>query len=261
MAPTTVYTLLLFLLATPQPSTSSGVACNKVQPAYPSGAIPKFTGSTGPFGTVCEVKSAADMPVLPEVPAVLDTESGAGGGGLWAVSSRYPDTFMEVLAPAASGPASPRPPTRVSGGNVACGPYHVAKAGATMDEKVWGISGGWKGWMLACQTCGKALEAQIGSGWFCQFNAAPRVAIGVWLKRKVASAPATVTVDATAAGERQTILGFGGAFTDAAAYASSLLPTAVQGLWQELYFGRGGAGYTMGRVPFGGCDFSRIPYR
>ena len=120
-----------------------------------------------------------------------------------------------------------------------------------MDEKVWGIKGGWKGWMAACQVCGKALEEQVGSGWFCQFNGAARLATGVWLKRNVASSVSSVTVDATLAGQRQQILGFGGAFTDATAYASSLLPSSLATAWHRLYFGQNGsAGYTMGRCAF-----------
>ena len=81
----------------------------------------------------------------------------------------------------------------------------------------------------------------------------------MWLKRKVQAEAATCDIDATSAsGQRQTILGFGGSFTDSAAYASSLLPPNLAHAWRSLYFAQeGGAGFTMGRVPFGGADFSR----
>ena len=93
-----------------------------------------------------------------------------------------------------------------------------------MDEKVSGIKGGWSHWEMGCQACGKALEKLIGVGWFCQTDGSPRTSSGIWLKRKVKSTVDSVEIDATNSGRKQQILGFGGAFTDAAAYAASLLP-------------------------------------
>jgi hypothetical protein len=145
-----------------------------------------------------------------------------------------------------------------SGGDVACGPggaYHVSRAAPTMDEKVFGIDGGWSHWMVACAECGRTLEPTIGSGWFCQTDGSPRHATGVWLKRQVTNATSAFEVDVGA--PRQTIVGFGGAFTDATAYAASLLPPALRAVWLRLYFGSNSSGYTIGRVPFGGSDFSR----
>jgi len=172
---------------------------------------------------------------------------------MWTVRSRYPDTFMEVVGvPSAAVHDSVHDSELVIARaqepqDVNCGPYTVARAGPEMDEKVYGIPGGWEAWMLGCEVCGKALEGAIGPGWFCQTNGSPRFATGVWLKRKVATAPANVTIDATISGRRQVILGFGGAFTDATAYASLLLPPELADTWLRLYFGADGAGYTMGR--------------
>eukprot|EP00928_Gymnodinium_smaydae_P064242 TRINITY_DN47637_c0_g1_i1.p1 TRINITY_DN47637_c0_g1~~TRINITY_DN47637_c0_g1_i1.p1 ORF type:complete len:715 (-),score=53.45 TRINITY_DN47637_c0_g1_i1:146-2146(-) len=58
----------------------------------------------------------------------------------------------------------------------------------------------------------------------------------------------------------QEILGFGGAFTDAAAYNYNTLDEAAQEQFLQQYFGKVGIGYTMGRVNIGGCDFSRMDY-
>jgi hypothetical protein len=222
------------------------VVCKRLQPAYPADALPPFIGSPGPFGTVCEAHNASDLPVIPDVPIRLERS-------MWTVRSRYPDTFMEVVdVPSAAVHDSVHDSELVIARaqepqDVNCGPYTVARAGPEMDEKVYGIPGGWEAWMLGCEVCGKALEGAIGPGWFCQTNGSPRFATGVWLKRKVATAPANVTIDATISGRRQVILGFGGAFTDATAYASLLLPPELADTWLRLYFGADGAGYTMGR--------------
>eukprot|EP00924_Labyrinthula_sp_SR-Ha-C_P016706 snap_masked-scaffold_6-processed-gene-12.14-mRNA-1 protein AED:0.02 eAED:0.02 QI:0/-1/0/1/-1/1/1/0/578 len=59
----------------------------------------------------------------------------------------------------------------------------------------------------------------------------------------------------------QTVLGFGGAFTDAAAYVVSFLPQSAQDYFYSSYYSRtNGAAYSMGRVPIGGADFSRETY-
>jgi hypothetical protein len=228
--------------------SAAGILCNRLQPAYPPDALPPFIGSPGPFGTVCEVRNASELPIIPEVPMAL-------GINMWMVRSRYPDTFMEVVdVPSAVQYRSEIVARTQEPQDVKCGPYTVAQAGPEMDEKVYGITGGWEKWLLACEVCGKALEGVIGSGWFCQTNGSPRFATGVWLKRKVAAAPSNVTIDATMAGRRQTILGFGGAFTDAAAYAASLLPPDLAETWHRLYFGVDSAGYTMGRsAPLAGA--------
>ena len=67
-----------------------------------------------------------------------------------------------------------------------------------------------------------------------------------------------ITVDQTQ--RFQTLLGFGGAFTDAAAIHLAELSEPVQKLALEAYFGPRGAQYAVGRVPIGGSDFSTHSY-
>jgi|AntAceMinimDraft_5_1070358.scaffolds.fasta_scaffold86617_1 glucosylceramidase len=71
-------------------------------------------------------------------------------------------------------------------------------------------------------------------------------------------ASSTVTIDRLA--RRQTLLGFGGAFTEAAAQQFGLLPLAAQQRVLDLYWGPNGIGYTLGRVPINSCDFSLASY-
>lgn len=60
---------------------------------------------------------------------------------------------------------------------------------------------------------------------------------------------------------RQTVEGFGGAFTDSAGINIAKLPIAMQkSLLESYYHKHVGIGYTMARVPIGGCDFSTRPY-
>jgi glucosylceramidase len=61
----------------------------------------------------------------------------------------------------------------------------------------------------------------------------------------------------------QTILGFGGAFTEASAVNWKKLSESDQADIIQKYYGspfHGGHGYTMGRVPMGSCDFSLDSY-
>lgn len=59
----------------------------------------------------------------------------------------------------------------------------------------------------------------------------------------------------------QTIMGFGGAFTEAAALQFSKLSKEKQDEVLTLYFDRDhGSAYTFGRVPMGSCDFSMRSY-
>merc|ERR1719424_825310 len=61
----------------------------------------------------------------------------------------------------------------------------------------------------------------------------------------------------------QTMLGFGGAFTEAAAVNWMKLSKEDRAKVIHLYYGDpkdGGHGYTMGRVPMGSCDFTRESY-
>ncbi|MBQ7335948.1 MAG: glucosylceramidase [Clostridia bacterium] len=57
--------------------------------------------------------------------------------------------------------------------------------------------------------------------------------------------------------EKQQILGFGGAFTEAAAYNYANLTDAAKKEFLKKYYDKAsGAGYTVGRVHMGSCDFS-----
>jgi len=70
--------------------------------------------------------------------------------------------------------------------------------------------------------------------------------------------PATVYVNSDKT--FQTIVGFGGAFTEAAAYNFFKLPEFAQKKVLDLYFGENGIGYSLGRVHIGSCDFSLKEY-
>ncbi len=58
----------------------------------------------------------------------------------------------------------------------------------------------------------------------------------------------------------QSILGFGGAFTDASAYVHQTLPTQLQEFFMESYFSASGIEYSIGRIPIASSDFSLRPY-
>ena len=58
----------------------------------------------------------------------------------------------------------------------------------------------------------------------------------------------------------QKILGFGGAFTEAAAYNFDKLPKLKQDEVINLYFGEDSIGYTLGRIHINSCDFSLKSY-
>ena len=60
--------------------------------------------------------------------------------------------------------------------------------------------------------------------------------------------------------ERQEILGFGSAFTDAAVLNIRNLSAKLEQKLVEGYFGPNGLGYTFGRVPIGCSDFSTRGY-
>jgi len=72
---------------------------------------------------------------------------------------------------------------------------------------------------------------------------------------------ATLSVDTSRA--FQEILGFGGAFTEAAANNWLRLSADDQKRLINLYFGapdKGGLGFSLGRVPINSCDFSVATY-
>lgn len=54
----------------------------------------------------------------------------------------------------------------------------------------------------------------------------------------------------------QTLLGFGGAFTEAAGYVFARMPEVAREQMLNDYFGPNGLGYTLGRASIDSCDFS-----
>lgn len=54
----------------------------------------------------------------------------------------------------------------------------------------------------------------------------------------------------------QEVLGFGGAFTEAAGYVYSKVSDELKEEILESYFGKDGLGYTIGRATIDSCDFS-----
>ena len=58
----------------------------------------------------------------------------------------------------------------------------------------------------------------------------------------------------------QEIIGFGGAFTEAAAHNFHKLSPTAQTDFLEAYFGTEGIGYTLGRIHINSCDFSLKSY-
>lgn len=66
------------------------------------------------------------------------------------------------------------------------------------------------------------------------------------------------TISAT--GSYQEIIGFGGAFTDAAVINILSLSEGAQENLLESYFSTHGSEYSLGRVPIAGCDFSTHVY-
>jgi O-glycosyl hydrolase len=72
------------------------------------------------------------------------------------------------------------------------------------------------------------------------------------------SAPSVLTIDSKKT--FQDVIGFGGAFTEAAAVNFFKLPQDVQKKVIDLYFGEDGIGYSVGRVHINSCDFSLKSY-
>jgi len=72
--------------------------------------------------------------------------------------------------------------------------------------------------------------------------------------------PSTYTVVVNPTAKYQTVLGFGGALTEAAAYVYSTLSPALQKQVIEAYYGATGIHYTVGRIHMNSCDFSLASY-
>uniref|UniRef100_A0A914VEJ8 Glucosylceramidase n=1 Tax=Plectus sambesii TaxID=2011161 RepID=A0A914VEJ8_9BILA len=60
--------------------------------------------------------------------------------------------------------------------------------------------------------------------------------------------------------QMQSIIGFGGAFTDSAGINLASLDNATQELLMQSYYGPNGLQYSLGRVPMASCDFSTHEY-
>ncbi|XP_050308224.1 lysosomal acid glucosylceramidase-like [Anthonomus grandis grandis] len=73
------------------------------------------------------------------------------------------------------------------------------------------------------------------------------------------SASVTVTVS-NLSSTHQTIIGFGGAFTDATGINIVILSEAAQEHLLQSYYGENGIQYSIGRVPIGGTDYSTRGY-
>ncbi|XP_076646317.1 lysosomal acid glucosylceramidase-like [Halictus rubicundus] len=69
-----------------------------------------------------------------------------------------------------------------------------------------------------------------------------------------------VTLNVDSSIQYQQVLGFGGAFTDAAGIHLRNLSEPVQDKLIYSYFGEEGSRYSVGRLPIGGTDFSTRPY-
>ena len=78
--------------------------------------------------------------------------------------------------------------------------------------------------------------------------------------RRTAAGTRTVTVEHDPTTVRQTVHGFGGAFTEAAGYSWKSLTAADQQKVLELYWGGEGLGYTTGRVAMNSPDFALSDY-
>ena len=82
-----------------------------------------------------------------------------------------------------------------------------------------------------------------------------------WSSPSAGGAPSELNViDIDLANEYQTILGWGGAFTDAATININSLSQQVADRLIESYYGESGLQYNMGRVPIAGSDFSTRTY-
>ncbi|XP_069940551.1 putative glucosylceramidase 4 [Cherax quadricarinatus] len=72
--------------------------------------------------------------------------------------------------------------------------------------------------------------------------------------------PGAVEVTLDRGNTIQTMIGFGGAFTDATGINVNSLPTEAQDLLLRSYFAPEGIGYNLCRIPIAGCDCSTRPY-
>ncbi|KAL1395171.1 hypothetical protein pipiens_011440 [Culex pipiens pipiens] len=79
--------------------------------------------------------------------------------------------------------------------------------------------------------------------------------------RRVVRATREVTVTVNRGRKFQRVVGFGGAFTGAVAYNLGLLkPELRKSLYRSYYSKKVGIGYSLMRIPIGGCDFDLKPW-
>lgn len=81
-----------------------------------------------------------------------------------------------------------------------------------------------------------------------------------FLKELPPSQHFNVTVEVNHGSKQQAIVGFGGAFTDAAGINIAKLPVNLQKQLITDYYGNNGIEYRLGRIPIGGSDFSTRAY-
>lgn len=82
---------------------------------------------------------------------------------------------------------------------------------------------------------------------------------GAFLKTSCSSL-ATAVLTITSTRKFQNVIGFGGAFTESAGFVFSKLSAKTQQKVVELYFGKTGIGFSLGRIHINSCDFSLSSY-
>jgi glucosylceramidase len=96
------------------------------------------------------------------------------------------------------------------------------------------------------------------AGVFSTTKAGDRLAFSTVDMTTAANDAADFVIDTTTT--YQSIIGFGGAFTDASAINVDLLDSGLQDILVDAYFGDDGLQYTIGRIPIGSTDFSLTIY-
>ncbi|GMF38935.1 unnamed protein product [Phytophthora fragariaefolia] len=96
------------------------------------------------------------------------------------------------------------------------------------------------------------------AGVFSTSKAGKRMAFSTVDMETKANDAADYVIDTTTT--YQSIIGFGGAFTDASAINLYLLDSGLQDILVDAYFGDDGLQYSLGRIPIGSTDFSLTIY-
>lgn len=109
--------------------------------------------------------------------------------------------------------------------------------------------------MGAADTPAKPAQTEITDSGGRRLAAGPAV---TWLKTAKRTPPADVTIDPLKT--FQTILGFGGAFTDAACFTLSRLSEADRASLLHTMFGQDQHALGVGRIPVGASDYSTAVY-